>query len=111
VQLFHGSEVGFWPNAQQHAAGILQAIPDEPGTEVFKESTANGVGNYFHKEWQDAEAGLSEYIAIFVPWFWSEEYRKEVPEGFTLDDEEEKYREAYGLTWSRWPGGGPRSSS
>jgi len=32
VQLFHGSEVGFWPNAQQHAAGILQAIPDEQGT-------------------------------------------------------------------------------
>jgi hypothetical protein len=98
VQLFHGSEVGFWPNAQQHAAGILQAIPDEEGTEVFKESTANGVGNYFHKEWQDAEAGLSEYIAIFVPWYWSEEYRKDCPEGFQLDGEEEKYRAAYGLS-------------
>jgi hypothetical protein len=97
VQLFHGSEVGFWPNAQQHAAGILQAIPDEPGTEVFKESTANGVGNYFHKEWQDAEAGISEYIAIFVPWYWSAEYRKEAPESFTLDSEEEAYKDAYGL--------------
>ncbi len=97
VQLFHGSEVAFWPNAQQHAAGILQAIPDEPGTEVFKESTANGIGNYFHKEWQDAEAGLSEYIAIFVPWYWSAEYRKEVPEGFTLDADDELYMEAYGL--------------
>lgn len=97
VQLFHGSEVGFWPNAQQHAAGILQAIPDESGTEVFKESTANGVGNYFHKEWQDAEAGLSDYIAIFVPWYWSAEYRKEVPVGFSLDAEEEKYQDAYNL--------------
>jgi hypothetical protein len=98
VQLFHGSEVGFWPNAQQHAAGILQAIPDEPGTEVFKESTANGIGNYFHKEWQDAEAGRSEYIAIFVPWFWSDEYRKAIPDGFSLDDEERQYQQAYGLT-------------
>lgn len=97
VQLFHGSEVGFWPNAQQHAAGILQTIPDEPGTEVFKESTANGVGNYFHKEWQDAEAGLSEYIAIFVPWYWSAEYRKEVPEGFALDSDDDQYMRAYGL--------------
>lgn len=97
VQLFHGSEVGFWPNAQQHAAGILQAIPDEAGTEVFKESTANGVGNYFHKEWQDAEAGLSEYIAIFVPWFWSEEYRKEVTADFKLDEEEQAYATAHGL--------------
>jgi hypothetical protein len=97
VQLFHGSEVGFWPNAQQHAAGILQAIPNELGTEVFKESTANGVGNYFHKEWQDAESGLSDYIAIFVPWFWSEEYRIDPPVGFALDEEEEKYASAYGL--------------
>ena len=97
VQFFHGSEVAFWPNAAQHAAGILQAIPDEPGTEVFKESTANGVGNYFHKEWQDAEAGLSEYIAIFVPWYWQKEYRKAVPEGFTLDSEEFQYMQAYEL--------------
>lgn len=97
VQFFHGSEVAFWPNAQQHAAGILQAIPDEPGTEVFKESTANGVGNYFHQEWQDAEAGLSEYIAIFVPWFWTEEYRKEVPVGFRLDVDDEQYMQSYGL--------------
>ncbi len=97
VQLFHGSEVGFWPNAQQHAAGILQAIPDEEGTEVFKESTANGIGNYFHKEWQDAESGKSEYIAIFVPWYWSSEYRKTVPAGFALDEEEAKYQAAYGL--------------
>lgn len=97
VQLFHGSEVAFWPNAQQHAAGVLQAIPDEPGTEVFKESTANGVGNYFHKEWQDAESGLSEYIAIFVPWFWSREYRKEPPADFSLTEEERTYAAAYGL--------------
>lgn len=97
VQFFHGSEVGFWPNAAQHSAGIIQAIPDEPGTEVFKESTANGVGNYFHKEWQDAEAGLSEYIAIFVPWYWQAEYRKPVSDGFSLDTEEHKYKAAYGL--------------
>jgi hypothetical protein len=97
VQLFHGSEVGFWPNAQQHAAGILQAIPDEQGTEVFKESTANGVGNYFHKEWQDAESGKSDYIAIFVPWYWSDEYRREVPADFALTPEEQEYAGAYGL--------------
>jgi hypothetical protein len=54
---------------------------------------------------------VSEYIAIFVPWYWSEEYRKDCPEDFQLDGEEEKYRAAYGLTWSRWRGGGPRSSS
>jgi hypothetical protein len=98
VQLFHGSEVAFWPNAQAHAAGILQAIPDTDGTEVILESTANGIGNFFHQMWQEAEAGMSDYIAIFVPWYWQPEYRKEVPEGFTLDSEEQAYKEAYGLT-------------
>lgn len=44
VQLFHGSEVAFWPNAPTHFAGVVQAIPDLPGTEVILESTANGVG-------------------------------------------------------------------
>lgn len=97
VQFFHGSEVAFWPNAKQHSAGIIQAIPDEDGTEIFKESTANGVGNEFHKDWQDAEAGLSEYIAIFVPWYWAKEYRKPVPVGFELDNEERAYKTSHGL--------------
>jgi hypothetical protein len=98
VQLFHGSEVGFWPNAQAHAAGILQAIPDAPDTEVFLESTANGIGNFYHQQWQAAEAGQSEYIAIFVPWYWQPEYIKDVPAGFELDPEEKEYQAAYGLT-------------
>lgn len=97
VQFFHGSEVGFWPNAQQHAAGIIQAIPDSPGTESFLESTANGIGNYFHQQWQAAESGLSEYIAIFIPWYWSKEYRKPVPDGFKLEPDERAYKEAYEL--------------
>lgn len=97
VQFFHGSECGFWPNAQQHAAGIIQAIPDELGTEVFIESTANGIGNYFHEQWQAAEAGISEYIAIFVPWYWQDEYRKPLPDGFKLEDDELQYQSTYGL--------------
>src|SRR5690349_15347235 len=54
IQLFHGSEVAFWPHAETHAAGILQAIPDARGTESILESTANGVGNVFHKMWREA---------------------------------------------------------
>lgn len=97
LQLFHGSEVAFWPHAETHAAGVLQAVPDESGTEVILESTANGLGNLFHKMWRDAENGVSEYIAIFVPWYWQEEYRKPVPSGFSLTDEERGYAELYGL--------------
>lgn len=98
IQLFHGSEAAFWPNAESHFAGVVQAIPDLPGTEVILESTANGVGGEFHSRWQDAEAGKGDYIAIFIPWFWQAEYQRPVPAGFILDEEEQAYREAYELT-------------
>lgn len=97
LQLFHGSEVAFWPHADTHAAGVLQAVADEPGTEIILESTANGIGNFFHSKWRDAETGSSEYIAIFVPWFWDEGYRKTPPPDFVLDEEETTYAELYGL--------------
>lgn len=74
IQLFHGSEVAFWPNAEEHARGVLQAISNEPGTEILLESTANGIGNYYHNMWKAAENKSSEYIAIFIPWYWQSEY-------------------------------------
>ncbi len=101
VQLFHGSEVAFWPNAAAHFAGVVQAVPDLPGTEIVLESTANGIGGEFHERWQQAEAGIGDYQAIFIPWFWQDEYARPVPDGFVLDDEEAAYAEAYGLSLSQ----------
>lgn len=75
VQLLHGSEVSFWPNAAEHAQGLMQAVGDQSGTEIILESTANGIGNYFHSIWMAAEQGKSEFQAIFVPWYWQPEYR------------------------------------
>jgi hypothetical protein len=97
VQLFHGSEVAFWPNAPTHFAGVVQAIPDLPGTEIILESTANGMGGEFHERWQQAEQGIGDYEAIFIPWFWQAEYRRPVPDGFQLDDEETEYQKAHSL--------------
>jgi hypothetical protein len=97
IQYFHGSEVAFWPHAAEHAKGILQAVPDAPDTEVILESTANGIGNYFHQQWQRAEAGESEFIAIFVPWYWQPEYRKPLPDDFSLTAEEAELKELYRL--------------
>src|SRR5215470_348393 len=97
VQLFHGSEVAFWPFAETHLAGILQAVADREGTESILESTANGIGNVFHTMWREAEAGTNGYIAIFVPWYWQEEYRWPVSEDFELDADEHEYAALYGL--------------
>lgn len=97
IQLFHGSEVAFWPHAASHFASVIQAIPDLPGTEIILESTANGVGGEFHERWQQAESGIGDYQAIFVPWFWQDEYQRSA-EGFEPDDEELEYGQAHGLT-------------
>lgn len=87
IQLFHGSEVAFWPNDADQFSGVVQSVADEPGTEIILESTANGVTGEFHDRWQQAEAGVGEYIAIFVPWFWDDGYRKTPSHDFKLSSE------------------------
>lgn len=98
IQLAHFSEVAFWNNAADHAVGIMQAIPNARNTEIIMESTANGVGNYFHQEWQKAETGVSEFQAIFVPWFWQDEYTAPLRDDFKVTPEEEMLQRYYGLT-------------
>jgi hypothetical protein len=98
LQMFHGSEVAFWPNAQKHSAGITQAIADAPDTEDIRESTANGIGNAFHASWKAAERGDSDFEPIFIPWFWHEEYVKPAPSGWKSPAAFAAYADAYELT-------------
>ncbi len=93
----HNSEVAYWPNADRHIAGVLQAIPNAPGTEIILESTSAGPDGVFYEMWQAAVAGKSNYIPIFIPWFWQDEYREPVPEVFTRTEEEDVVARAYGL--------------
>lgn len=97
IQLFHGSEVAYWPNADTHVAGALQAVPDEPGTEVILESTSNGRKGLFFEMCAAAMRGEGEYILVFIPWFWQPEYRKAVPEGFVPTADELAYQQVHGL--------------
>lgn len=97
VQYLHGSEVAFWPNAQDIMAGLGQTVPLLPGSEMILESTADGLGNLFHKMWVQATAGKGDFIAIFIPWFVQEEYRREVPADFEMDADDEEYMETFGL--------------
>lgn len=90
ITLYHGSEVAFWANAQDHFGASVQTVPDLPGTEVLLESTANGASGEFYERWQDAVAGRGDYIAIFVPWFLQEEYVRPVPADFELSNEPEE---------------------
>jgi hypothetical protein len=103
-QLFHGSESAFWPNAEDHATGAFQTVGDAPGTEVIIESTAQGVGNFFYRTCQAALRNQSEFEAIFIPWFWADDYqRQDVPSEKDWNPSSQwlAYAQAHALTWEQ----------
>lgn len=112
LKALHLSEVAFWPGDKAGTLlGLLQAVPDVPGTLIIMESTANGFEE-FKKRWDDAVAaqrnGDTEgYIPIFFAWFEMKEYRRPVPSGWKRTAEEEALSQTFGITdeqlaWRRW---------
>lgn len=69
IHSLHVSELAFFPDPKTTMLGLLQAIPDQPNTLVVLESTANGVGDYFHEMWQKSVRGENEFTPVFLPWF------------------------------------------
>lgn len=90
LTLFHGSEVAFWANAEDHFAASIQGVPLVPGTEILLETTSAGPQGKFYEKWTDAEAGRGDYIPIFIPWWLTREYTRDVPFGFKLEQETEE---------------------
>lgn len=97
IQLFHGSEVAFWPNAEDHIDGVEQAIPDASGTEKILESTANGIGNVFQRRYAAAQRGASDETAIFLPWFWDDGYRDNPPDDWEPPQKWKEYGQRHRL--------------
>lgn len=58
---------------------------------IVLESTANGVGNYFHQEWLRSKSKMSDKAAVFVPWYEIEIYRMEVADVSLLIAEMDNY--------------------
>lgn len=80
--MLHASEVGLWKETQGRSPeDLMQAlratVPNTGYSLVVLESTAKGVGNFFHREWQAASEGKSGYKPVFVPWF-------KIPELYTM---------------------------
>lgn len=102
VHLFHGSEVGFYENADELSVGLMQTVADVSGTEMIFESTANGPGNFFYDLCMGAINNKNGFELIFIPWYWQEEYMDPIPlSEKELTVKEQEYYEAYkvdGLT-------------
>ncbi len=98
LQYFHGSEVAFWEKTDGIETGILQSVANVVGSEIILESTANGLGNMFHRKCMKALAKKGDYILIFIPWFWQLEYEREIDEEFIgLTEEEQKLKVQFKL--------------
>lgn len=77
----HLTEIPFWKDAASTIAAFEACVPSEPDTFIIVESTAQGMGNWFHKTWVDAELAVDEkrqpaYWPVFVPWYKQAEYRR-----------------------------------
>ena len=70
----HASECAYYLDAQSLMIGLRQTIPSTHGTIIVLESTANGVGDWFHEQWEAAWNGESEYSPLFFPWYHHYEY-------------------------------------
>lgn len=89
VQLLHGSEIGEWDNGEELVASLLQTVPVRPKTMIFLESTANGVGNFFYKEWKESVKGDTVFEPFFFPWWMQDEYELDGDiDAYTLEEEE-----------------------
>ncbi len=74
LAMAHLTEVAFWKKTLMHdPLDVVRSVSGTVGrladTVVVYESSANGVGNFFHNEWLRAQAGDSDKVAIFVPWY------------------------------------------
>ena len=89
LAMAHLTEVAFWASSAMHdpedvMRSVLGTVLPEPDTIVVLESTANGVGNFFHNEWLRAQSGQSDKVAVFVPWYEIELYRQPVTDPAAL---------------------------
>lgn len=84
--LVHCTEVGLWVTTdgktpEQIVRSACSGILLKPYTMIVYESTANGTGNFFQREYDAAKEGKSQFESLFIAWFEIEQY------ALTLDDE------------------------
>lgn len=93
--LIHMSETSKWKTTEgKKPEDIVDAACSgvllKPYTMIVIESTPDGVGNYFHREYIAAKNGISQFDALFISWFDIDLY--------SLDFDSDKEREEF-ATW------------
>ncbi len=100
----HCSEVPQWADPSKTMLGLLNSVPggeSSKGTEIFIESTAQGVGDYFYRLYHKAKKHdpSCEFWAVFLPWYLMDEYVNKVPANFEPNTEERELMEKQHPEW------------
>ena len=99
ISMAHLSEVAFWKESAMHSPddvvrSVCGSVALKPETVVVLESTADGVGDYFHDEWLRAELGRSDKVPVFVPWYEIDGYARAVDDPVALWKSMDEYERA-----------------
>jgi hypothetical protein len=110
--LVHMSEVGLWKDTQEArgddvAMALYSTVPDVPGTMIVMESTAKGVGNYFHRQYLAAldnkKSGTIGIRPVFVAWYVDARYTRKYS---TRYQNAQKFIETWtDYNWWQWEQG------
>ena len=100
----HLSEVAFWPSSprktpESMVRSVCGSVALLPLSVIVMESTANGTGNYFHKECMRAKQGESDKKFVFVPWYEIEIYSQPISNYHEFIESLSKYE------WDLWDKG------
>lgn len=97
----HSTEAAFYEHPDLTLNALLEGVPSLEGTSVVFESTPNGVDNWFHAKFVNAQSGASAYKAHFFPWFDDPTYRAALTQGENIEPRnarEQELVEKFGIT-------------
>jgi hypothetical protein len=69
VNLLYLDEFAFVERAAEFYTSTYPVVSSGKDTKVIVTSTANGIGNQFHKIWEGAIQGINEFKSFRVDWF------------------------------------------
>ena len=99
ISMAHLTEVGLWKETkgkkpEDIIQSIIGSLYDTSYSFLALESTAKGVGNYFHRTWIAATTKASNFTPIFIAWFDIDLYSEEIKDieqfATSLDEQEQE---------------------
>lgn len=83
ISMAHLTEVGLWKaTAGRKPEDLVQSIFGSVSSSAYTvkviESTAKGVGNFFHRTWIEATEGRNNFTPVFIPWYSIDLYSKPI---------------------------------